>query len=111
MPSKKPAKIANKAAAKSAAAKPTLLAGGNPRIGKGTGDAPVQAYIAAMLGWKGEVARRLIIPADGGRGFQDNVDIDSSGTWTGFLARKVSTGSKSASRSCVSDWPVRCQLV
>ena len=30
------------------AAKPVLLAGGNPQIAKGDGDAPVQAYIAAM---------------------------------------------------------------
>lgn len=35
------------------------LAGGNPQIGKGAGDGPVQAYIAAMPGWKGEVGRRL----------------------------------------------------
>src|SRR6476469_3268065 len=40
-------------------AKPALLAGGNPRIAKGEGDAPVQAYIAAMPGWKSEVGRRL----------------------------------------------------
>ena len=32
-----------------AAAKPVLLAGGNPQIAKAEGDAPVQAYIAAML--------------------------------------------------------------
>ncbi|MEI9851577.1 MAG: DUF1801 domain-containing protein [Sphingomonas sp.] len=36
-----------------------LLAGGNPRIAKGDGDAAVQAYIAAMPGWKSEVGRRL----------------------------------------------------
>ncbi|MGH7570317.1 MAG: DUF1801 domain-containing protein [Gemmatimonadota bacterium] len=40
-------------------AKPTLLAGGNPQIAKGDGDAPVQAYIAAMPGWKSDVGRRL----------------------------------------------------
>jgi hypothetical protein len=40
-------------------AKPILLAGGNPQIAKGEGDAPVQAYIAAMPGWKAEVGRRL----------------------------------------------------
>lgn len=40
-------------------AKPTLLAGGNPQIAKGEGDGPVQAYIAAMPGWKSEVGRRL----------------------------------------------------
>jgi hypothetical protein len=54
-----PAKVAKKAAAKPAAAKPALLAGGNPQIAKGYGDAPVQAYIAAMPGWKREVGRRL----------------------------------------------------
>jgi len=42
------------------AAKPAkLLSGGNPQIAKGEGDAPVQAYIAAMPGWKREVGRRL----------------------------------------------------
>jgi hypothetical protein len=40
-------------------AKPALLAGGNPQIAKADGDAPVQAYIAAMPGWKREVGRRL----------------------------------------------------
>ena len=38
---------------------PVLLAGGNPQISKGEGDAPVQAYIAAMPGWKQPVGRRL----------------------------------------------------
>src|SRR5438132_13695113 len=50
----KPAKVAKKAAAK-----PTLLSGGNPQITKGDGDAPVQAYIAAMPGWKRDVGRHL----------------------------------------------------
>ena len=68
--SKKSAKVAKKAAAKRVAAKPAkprktapkaqgrkaakpvLLSGGNPQIAKGYGDAPVQAYIAAMPGWK-----------------------------------------------------------
>jgi hypothetical protein len=40
-------------------AKPTLLSGGNPQIAMGLGDAPVQAYIAAMPGWKREIGRRL----------------------------------------------------
>jgi hypothetical protein len=40
-------------------AKPRLLAGGNPQIAKGDGDAPVQAYIAAMPGWKRDLGRRL----------------------------------------------------
>ncbi|WP_269713527.1 DUF1801 domain-containing protein [Caulobacter sp. NIBR2454] len=39
--------------------KPKLLSGGNPQIAKGYGDAPVQAYIAAMPGWKSEVGARL----------------------------------------------------
>jgi hypothetical protein len=42
-----------------AVAKPRLLAGGNPQIAKGFGDAPVQAYIARMPGWKSEIGRRL----------------------------------------------------
>ena len=39
--------------------KPILLSGGNPQIAKGYGDAPVQAYLAAMPGWKSEAGRRL----------------------------------------------------
>ena len=64
----KPAKAARKAAKprKTAAkpksgktAEPVLLSGGNPQIAKGYGDAPVQAYIAAMPGWKSDLGRRL----------------------------------------------------
>ena len=58
----KPPKTPPKSPAKSPArssAKPALLAGGNPQIAKGYGDAPVQAYIAAMPGWKRNVGRRL----------------------------------------------------
>lgn len=36
-----------------------LLSGGNPQIPKGDGDGPVQAYIAAMPGWKREAGRQL----------------------------------------------------
>lgn len=36
-----------------------LLSGGNPQIAKGEGDAPVQAYIAAMPGWKSDLGKRL----------------------------------------------------
>jgi hypothetical protein len=36
-----------------------LLSGGNPQIAKAEGNAPLQAYIAAMPGWKREVGRRL----------------------------------------------------
>ena len=62
--SKKSPKGARKAAAaeskgSATAGQPVLLSGGNPQIPKGYGDAPVQAYIAAMPGWKSEVGRRL----------------------------------------------------
>jgi hypothetical protein len=36
-----------------------LLSGGNPQIAKGDGDAPVQAYLAAMPGWKRDIGERL----------------------------------------------------
>ena len=39
--------------------KRVLLSGGNPQIAKADGDAPVRAYIAAIPGWKRDVARRL----------------------------------------------------
>src|SRR5688500_10073844 len=45
--------------AKRATRKPVLLAGGNPQIAKADGDAPVQAYIAAMPGWKRDLGKRL----------------------------------------------------
>jgi hypothetical protein len=48
-----------KVAAKQVATKPILLSGGNPQIAKGDGDAPVQAYITAMPGWKRDVGHRL----------------------------------------------------
>lgn len=38
---------------------PRLLSGGNPQVAKADGDAPVQAYIAAMPGWKRELGERL----------------------------------------------------
>ena len=41
------------------AGEPVLLSGGNPQIAKGYGDAPVQAYIAAMPGWKQDIGRRI----------------------------------------------------
>ena len=58
----KPRKTVSKSHPKSSsrkAAKPKLLSGGNPQIAKAYGDAPVQAYIAAMPGWKQGVGRRL----------------------------------------------------
>jgi hypothetical protein len=54
----KPRKTAPKSQSRKVA-KPTLLAGGNPQIAKADGDAPVQAYIAAMPSWKRDVGRRL----------------------------------------------------
>ena len=57
----KSVKVARKTKGKcpAVAAKPVLLSGGNPQIAKADGDAPVQAYIAAMPGWKRDVGRRL----------------------------------------------------
>ena len=54
----KPRKATGKSPARKRA-KPVLLSGDNPQIAKGYGDAPVQAYIAAIPGWKRDVARRL----------------------------------------------------
>ena len=54
----KPRKTAPKSQSRKAA-KPVLLSGGNPQIAKADGDAPVQAYIKAMPGWKRDVGRRL----------------------------------------------------
>ena len=56
--SQKSAKVARKAAQR-VAAKPKPLADGIPKIAKGYGDAPVQAFITAMPGWKSDVVRRL----------------------------------------------------
>src|SRR5713226_4668500 len=58
-PPRKSTKAATKAAARQTSAKPVLLSGGNPQMTKGDGDAPVQAYIASMPGWKSDVGRRL----------------------------------------------------
>jgi hypothetical protein len=52
-------RAARQSRSRTAPAKPRLLAGGNPQIAKADGDAPVQAYIAAMPGWKRHVGRRL----------------------------------------------------
>ena len=49
----KPGKVRSKKAAV------VLLSGGNPQIAKADGDAPVQAYIAAMPDWKRAVGKRL----------------------------------------------------
>ncbi len=49
----------NASSSKASAKTPRLLSGGNPQIPKGDGEAPVQAYIAAMPGWKQDVGRWL----------------------------------------------------
>lgn len=54
----KPKRSTKKPAVQSGA-KPVLLSGGNPQIAKGDGDGPVQAYIAAMPGWKRAVGEQL----------------------------------------------------
>ena len=56
---RRPSKATSNDVAEQSDAKPRLLAGGNPQIAKADGDAPVQAYIAAMPGWKSGVGRRL----------------------------------------------------
>ena len=58
--SKSPPKAGTMARPGANEAKPLkLLTGGNPQIAKADGDAPVQAHIAAMPGWKRDVGRRL----------------------------------------------------
>ena len=52
---KRSTKAEKKTAADNASGKPALLSGGNPQIAKGYGDEPVQAYIAAMEGWKSDI--------------------------------------------------------
>ncbi len=56
--SKKPTKASTKKTEDSGGGV-RLLSGGNPQIAKADGDAPVQAYIAAMPEWKSDVGRRL----------------------------------------------------
>jgi hypothetical protein len=55
----KPRKAASKTNGSAPAKEQVLLSGGNPQIAKGSGDAPVQAYIAAIPGWKKDIGRRL----------------------------------------------------
>ena len=58
---KKRSQSVSKSPAKAGAKAPPvkLLSGGNPQIAKADGDAPVQAYIAAMPSWKQDIGRRL----------------------------------------------------
>ena len=55
----KTSRKSSKVAEKSVVAKPKLISGGNPQIAEANGDAPVQAYISAMPGWKSDDGRRL----------------------------------------------------
>ena len=60
--SKAPAKAGAKARpvkVRKSGKEPVLLSGGNPRIAKAEGNAPVQAYIAGMPGWKRAIGKRL----------------------------------------------------
>ena len=72
-------------------ADPVLLSGGNPQIPKGEGDAPVQAYIAAMPGWKHDVGRRVdalivdLVP-DVRKGVKWNSPLYGSGDSGWFLS-------------------------
>lgn len=53
---------AKKSTSRTKASRPrkvVLLSGGNPQIAKAEGDGPVQAYIAAMPGWKRDIGKRL----------------------------------------------------
>lgn len=58
-PANKTGGAARKGGGQTRASGPVLLAGGNPQIPKGDGDAPVQAYLEAMPGWKRDIGRRL----------------------------------------------------
>jgi len=53
----KPRKLAAKSKPAVKAKRVKLLSGGNPQIAKAEGDAPVQAYIAAMPGWKRDLGK------------------------------------------------------
>lgn len=55
----KAGKPARKPLEKPADGSPVLLSGGNPQIAKGFGNEPVEAYLAAMPGWKQDVGRTL----------------------------------------------------
>jgi hypothetical protein len=59
MSARKPSTKAEAPAKARSGGKVVLLSGGNPQIAKADGDAPVQAYITAMPGWKSNVGRRL----------------------------------------------------
>ena len=57
--SKSAKEVVKKDGAQQGGVEPVLLSGGNPQIAKADGDAPVQAFIAAMPDWKSEIGRQL----------------------------------------------------
>ena len=109
----KPRKAVAKSSARkpTKAAKPKLLSGGNPQIAKAYGDAPVQAYIAAMPGWKRDVGRRLdalIVRSRPRRVQGREVELAAStasraraGSSASIASRSTSRWLSSAARRCV----------
>jgi hypothetical protein len=67
-----------------------LLAGGNPQIAKADGDAPVQAYLAAMPGWKQDVGRRLERGRDADGAAGGGAGSTGMGVGAGRAARSAS---------------------
>jgi hypothetical protein len=59
MPTKRTKAKPKKAKRPARMGKAKLLSGENPQIAKADGNAPVKAYIAAIPGWKRDVARRF----------------------------------------------------
>ena len=71
---------AKKSAPKRGTAKPTLLTGGNPQIAKAEGNAPVEAYIAAISGWKRAVGRLPLPPGESKQESVGYLDIHETDT-------------------------------
>ncbi|MFX4296605.1 MULTISPECIES: hypothetical protein [Roseobacteraceae] len=71
-------------------AKPKLLSSGNPQIQKGDGDEPVQAYIAAMPGWKKDIGRRVDVIVE-----QAFPEVTKAVRWNIPLYGKFSTAGSS----------------
>ncbi len=110
--SEKSTKVANKAAAKRVAAKPARLAGGNPQIAKADGDAPVQAYIAAMPGWKRDIGRRLDVKEGGSEKPEPpsrliDARIKELPDWRGEVLSRIRRLIKQADPEVVEEWKWR----
>ncbi len=101
----------------SKAAQPVLLSGGNPQIAKGYGDAPVQAYIAAMPGWNRDVGRAfdaLIVRTiphaaqSGENGIRRSTAMKGTAGFSAFIASRVTSKRRSsAARRCSPFRPAR----